>query len=185
MIRRLREAHSPAKLAELYRRPHDHRRWADHLLRVDTTISTARWMARAGIRSAADLSCGNGAIVDAVEVAYRYKGDLAPGYPICGPLEETLDQIPTVDLYVCSETLEHLDDPGVALKQIRGKARMLVLSTPVEAWEDPNEEHYWAYDRAGVEELLDAAGFRVSCFSTVDFRHISDDFYCFGVWGCV
>lgn len=185
MIRRLRPTHSPEKLAELYAKPHDHRRWADHLLRVDATIAVARWMARNGIRSVADLSCGNGAIVDAVDAAERYKGDFAAGYDIRGPLEETLGQIPDVDLYVCSETLEHLDDPAEVLKQIRGKAGALVLSTPVDAWNDQNEEHYWAWSKEGVEELLGGAGFSVAAYATVDFRHVNPFFYQFGIWGAV
>lgn len=185
MITRLRPAHSPEKLAELYATPHDHRRWADHLLRVDATIVMARWLARNGIESAADLSCGNAAIIDALDVRDRYRGDLAPGYPICGPIEVTLGLIPAVDMYICSETLEHLDDPAAVLKQIRGKAGSLVLSTPVEAWNDPNEEHYHAWDRAGVEQLLAEAGFHVAAYSTVDFRHVNPNFYCFGIWAVV
>lgn len=185
MIRRLRPAHSPERLAEIYATPHDHRKWVDHHLRVDLTIALARWLARAGVRSAADLSCGNGAIIDALDAPNRYRGDFAPGYPIVGPLEETLHQIPTVDLYICSETLEHVDDPAAVLKLIRSKARSLVLSTPVEAWNDPNEEHYWAWDRAGVEELLAAAGFEVAAYATADFRHINPHFYCFGMWAVV
>lgn len=185
MIRRLRPAHSPEKLAEIYAAPHDHRKWVDHHLRVDVTIALARWLARGGIDSAADLSCGNGAIIDALDAQHRYKGDFAPGYPLAGPLEVTLHRIPVVDMYICSETLEHLDDPAAALKQIRSKARSLVLSTPVDAWNDPNEEHYWAWSKEGVEELLTAAGFEVAAYVTADFRHINPHFYCFGMWAVV
>ncbi len=185
MIRRLRPAHSPQRLAEIYATPHDHRKWEDHLLRVDMTIALARWMARGGIRTAADLSCGNAAIINAVGVQFAYRGDFAPAYPICGPIEETLDVIPTVDLYICSETLEHLDDPAAVLKKIRAKTRSLVLSTPVDAWQDPNEEHYWAWSREGVEGLLTSAGFQVAAYATADFRHINPHFYCFGMFGCV
>jgi hypothetical protein len=185
VIRRLRPAHTPQRLAEIYAQPHDHRQWLDHHLRVDVTIALAKWLARGGIRSAADLSCGNAAIIDALDVHHRYRGDLAPGYPITGPLEDTIEQIPHVDMYICSETLEHVDDPATVLKQIRTKTSLLVLSTPVEAWDDPNEEHYHAWDRAGVEELLTAAGFQTAAYSTVDFRHVNPLFYCFGIFGCV
>lgn len=185
MIRRLRPAHTAARLAEIYAKPHDHRQWVDHHLRVDVTIAMARWMATGGIDSAADLSCGNATIIDALDAAAKYRGDFAAGYPITGPLEQTIDQIPKVDMFVCSETLEHLDDPGAALKLIRPKTSMLTLSTPVEAWNDRNEEHYWAYNRTGVEELLHAAGFEVTGYSTVDLRHHGPEFYCFGIFGCV
>jgi hypothetical protein len=185
VIKRLRPAHTPQRLAEIYAQPHDHRKWLDHHLRVDVTIALARWLARIGIRSAADLSCGNAAIIDALDVEERHRGDLAPGWPITGPLEETLEQIPAVDMYICSETLEHVDDPAAVLKQIRAKTSLLVLSTPVEAWDDPNEEHYHAWDREGVEELLAAAGFTIAAYATADFRHINPQFYCFGMWAVV
>jgi hypothetical protein len=180
--KRLRPAWSPDDLRRIYATPHDHRRWKDHHLRVDVTIQVARWLA-GDVGSAADLSCGNGAILDAVSATERHYGDLAPGYAYSGPLEETLTQIPNVDLYVCSETIEHLDDPDKALGLIRGKTRLLVLSTPVDAWRDDNPEHYWAWSRDDVEEMLAAAGFATVVYTAVDFRPMRLP-YCFGVWGC-
>jgi hypothetical protein len=182
---RLRPPYSPDELARLYAIPHDHRRWSDHHLRVNATIEVARWMCQTigGVESAADLSCGNGAILKAIPAHDRHFGDFAPGYEYTGPIEETVDPIPAVDLFVCSETVEHLDDPDVALKAIRSKTRHLVLSTPVDAWDDTNPEHYWAWSRAGVEEMLTAAGFEVVVYSTVDFRP-SGMAYQFGIWGC-
>lgn len=180
---RLRPAHSPAELQGLYRTPHDHRRWPDHHLRVDVTVQVARWMAGDGVGSAADLSCGNGAILDAVPAQWKYFGDLAPGHEFHGPIEKTLAELPhDVDLFVCSETLEHVDDPDAVLAGIRGRARQLVLSTPVDAWDDTNPEHYWAWSREDVENMLTGAGWRLHLYTAVDFRPMGLP-YCFGIWG--
>lgn len=181
---RLRPAYGPEELARIYATPHDHRRWRDHHLRVNATIEVARWMCvtMGGVETAADLSCGNGAILSAIPAHDRHFGDYAPGYAYTGPIEQTIEQIPPVDLFVCSETIEHLDDPDVVLKSIREKTRWLVLSTPVDAWDDDNLEHYWAWSRDGVEEMLTAANLTPVVYSTLDFRP-SGLPYCFGIWG--
>jgi hypothetical protein len=177
---RLRPAHTPERLAEIYATPHDHTRWEDHLVRVATTAAFAR--ACAGrVGRAADLSCGDGTILWAVDAEEHMFGDLAPGYPITGPIEQTIDQIPPVDVFVCCETLEHVDDPDLVLKAIRAKTRGLVLSTPVDAWGDDNLEHYWAWSRAGVEGMLTAAGFQPRVYAELDFRS-AGGVYSFGVW---
>lgn len=181
---RLRPAHSPDELARIYAEPHDHTRWSDHRLRVAATAQLAAAVTEGGIGSAADLSCGDGAILSAVPAQVKYFGDLAPGYELTGPIEETLDRIPDVDLLVCAETLEHLDDPDKVLAKARRKARGLVLSTPVDAWQDTNAEHYWAWSRADVEEMLTASGFHPVVFMLLDFRMHGRSHYAFGVWGC-
>lgn len=179
---RLRPAYDPEQLADLYAAPHDHRQWRDHHLRVDVTIQVGRWLAGDTLAAAADLSCGNGMVLSAIPAATRIFGDYAPGWDHTGPLEHTITQIPLVDLYVCSETLEHLDDPDKALALIRGRTRKLLLSTPVEAWDDDNPEHYWAWSRADVEVMLTAAGFIPVVYTAVDFRPAGLP-YCFGIWG--
>jgi hypothetical protein len=180
--KRLRPAHSDEDLRRIYRTPHDHRRWRDHHLRVDVTTAVAQWMTPGGVQSAADLSCGNGAVLQAVQAKRKYFGDLAPGHEYQGPMEETLGDIPAVDLFICSETIEHLDDPDTVLARIRQQARGLVLSTPVDAWHDTNDEHYWAWSREGVEDMLTAAGWRLHAYATADFRQLGLP-YCFGIWG--
>ncbi|MFI1030735.1 hypothetical protein [Streptomyces sp. NPDC020951] len=181
--RRLRTAYSAEQMEELYRTPHDHRRWPDHRLRVDVTVQVAKWMAGGGVQSAADLSCGNGAILEQVPAQQKFYGDFAPGYEFHGPIEETLGELPyAVDLFVCSETLEHLADPDAVLAGIRSRARQLVLSTPVDAWDDANPEHYWAWSREDVEAMLLAAGWSQHMYTAVDFRPVGLP-YCFGIWG--
>lgn len=180
--KRLRPAYTDEQLRDLYRTPHDHRRWPDHHLRVGVTIEVARWMAGDGVDAAADLSCGNGAILERVPAGRHYFGDFAPGYDIRGPIEQTIVDLPCVDLFVCSETIEHLNDPDLVLGRIRNRSRMLVLSTPVDAWDDTNPEHYWAWGRSDVEDMLTAAGWRPHVYATADFRPMGLP-YCFGIWG--
>lgn len=182
MRKRLRDAYTPAELRRVYETPHDHRRWADHITRVDVTVAFAKTLLGT-VSTVADLSCGNGSIANGLGAETTYLGDYAPGYPIHGPIEETLGQIPRVDAFVLSETLEHLDEPEPVLRHIRMKSAALVLSTPVDCWNDPNPEHYWAWDREGVEELLTASGWRVQAYTALDLRPMTGA-YCFGIWVC-
>ncbi|MGW3346794.1 hypothetical protein ACWDA3_26075 [Nonomuraea rubra] len=180
---RLRPAHTPAQLAHLYRQPHDHTRWADHRLRVAVTVELAAWTAQEHrVRVTADLSCGDGTILRSVPAAQRYFGDIAPGYEFHGPIEQTIDEIPHVDLYICAETLEHLDDPDDVLARIRSKAGRMVLSTPIDAWGDNNPEHYWAWSRSDVEEMLAAAGWEIDVYTELDVRP-KGLMYAYGIWG--
>lgn len=188
MIQRVRPKWDDEKLAEIYAEPHDHRRFGmGHHLRVETTIAIATAYAAAQHwQSAADLSCGNGKILEALanlrDVRGVY-GDYAPGYTITGPVEETILRIAAVDGYVLSETLEHLDNPTSVLELIRIKARHLVLTTPIEAWNDSNGEHYWAWNREGVEELLTDAGWVPDVFASLDSRVFGEP-YLYGIWVC-
>jgi hypothetical protein len=182
--KRLRPAYSPEGLAALYPVPHDHTQWPDHRLRVAVTAALAASMAEGGVGSAADLSCGDGAVLKAVPAQVKVFGDLAAGHDLVGPIEETIELIPRVDLLVCTETLEHLDDPDAVLTAVRRKAAALVLSTPVGAWQDASPGHYWAWSRAGVEEMLEAAGFAVESYVGLDLTMRGHYHYEFGVWGC-
>jgi hypothetical protein len=179
---RLRPAHDATALARIYATPHDHTKWLDHKVRVAVTAQFAHALA-GGARSAADLSCGDGTILSSLKVDTRYFGDFAPGYPITGAIDDTIDQIPVVDLFINCETLEHLDDPDKTLSLIRGKAKTLVLSTPVDAFRDINPEHYWAWSRDGIEDMLSTAGFQVLAYLAVDCRPGGGE-YQFGVWYC-
>lgn len=179
---RLRGPHGEAELASLYAVPHDHTQWVDHQVRVAVTIEFTRRLS-GRVARAADLSCGDGAILHAIDAGERYFGDYAPGYAYTGPIEQTIGQIPPVDLFVCCETLEHLDDPEMVLKHVCGKTRRLVTSTPVDAFTDTNQEHYWAWSRAAVEAMLRDAGFDPAVYCELDFRACGGE-YAFGVWWC-
>lgn len=179
---RLRSAYDDAALARIYSTPHDHTRWTDHRIRVEMTTAFARSIAgRPAV--VADLSCGDAAIITGIGPGTAILGDYAPGYPIRGPIEHTILDLPRVDLWVCCETVEHLDDPDTVLKAGRDRAAHLLLSTPVGALQDHNPEHYWGWDRAGVEEMLAAADWRADLYAELDFRPAGGQ-YAFGVWWC-
>lgn len=180
-ITRLRSAHSSDDLQLIYDKPHDHRRFGrGHGERVTAMIDVVDGMYW---KTAADLSCGNGVVLNSIIADVKHYGDFAPGYPIRGPIEKTITDLPAVELFILGETLEHLDDPNLVLNQIARQADWLLMSTPIEAWGDTNGEHYWAWDRDGVEELLavEAPSFNVVEFRTVDTRPYGEP-YLFGIW---
>lgn len=182
---RLRPMPTTDELAEMYAVPHDHRRWDDHRIRVDVTSALAHHMTRNGAL-VADLSCGDAAIAQRLAVSHNARlilGDFAPGYEYTGPIEQTIEQIPDVDVYICSETIEHLDDPDRVLAQIRRKTKNLLLSTPDGETDDRNPEHVWGWDAEAVEKMLRDAGFTPVVHTTVDLRPGGGE-YAFQIWAC-
>lgn len=163
--KRLRPAWTDDELAKMYAKPHDHTIYGyGHHLRVEHTVALGAWLVQDyGVRSMADLSCGNAAIARRLQTG-RLKmclGDYAPGYEYQGPLEQTIEQIPEVDLFICSETIEHVDDPEAVLNAIRGKARLLLMSTPIAEKDLGNPEHYWGWDQLAVASMLGSCGWRL------------------------
>jgi 2-polyprenyl-3-methyl-5-hydroxy-6-metoxy-1,4-benzoquinol methylase len=185
MIKQLRKFHTAEELATIYPEPHDHAIYGrGHSIRVNTTIQLAKDMAyQVNAKSVADLSCGNGAIAKALNIDATILGDYANGYQYSGPLENNISKIDDVDLYICSESIEHVEDPGSVLKSIRQKSKALVLSTPIDAWYDTNEEHYWAWNRQDVETLLKNAGWSPDVFIMLDTTVFGEP-YIYGMWGC-
>lgn len=180
MITRLRPGYTPAELAHLYPTPHDHTRWSDHRLRVDVTTAVAR--AFTPVASVADLSCGDGTIARALAAPTTILGDLAARWPIRGPIEQTILDLQPVDLFICTETLEHLDDPASVLREIRARTGALVASTPI-GETDPavNPEHIWGWDTDGFAELLTEAGFTPETYTSVAVPGLN---VAYQIWGC-
>lgn len=194
MIQRLRPLPSPEALAEMYTEPHDHRLYGrGHGERVDATIALAvENIPEADRAMVVDLSCGNGAIAVAISSNpwLSQLGDMAmisaelpAAAKYCGPIEQTLQLVSTADVWVLSETAEHLDDPQGVLYELRRRATWLVLSTPLECWADTNLEHCWAWDREGVELLLEFTGWTPRAFTSVDSREYGEP-YLYGIWVC-
>lgn len=181
MRKRLREKHSDQELAKIYSEPHQHRKWADHKLRVASTIALARW-ASEGATSAADLSAGDASIINALDVPDKFIGDFAPGYDFTGAIEQTIDEIPMVNLFICSETLEHLDDPDFVLRKIRQKSNLLILSTPIDESDSENVEHYWGWGVDDIEEMLIKAKWNPRVMQTITFRKLYH--YDYQLWLC-
>jgi hypothetical protein len=182
MRQRLRPAYTPEQLAEIYSTPHQHAGWEDHRLRVQMTIAFASWFK--DVNSIADLSAGDAVIINAIPATTRYIGDFAPGYEFTGAIDETIDLIPKVDLFICSETIEHLDDPEKTLAKIRAKTKALIVTTPDSEANDGNPQHYWGWDSLGVRGLLEGAGFKPVIFNTLQFEN-PNLIYDYQFWGCV
>lgn len=184
-IRRLRPKYSDEQLKQVYDQQYDHSKWYDHEKRIDETVKFAlRTFGSFDIKvdSIADLSCGDGAIVDLLLFElpnFQNKvvlGDFTPGYPYEGKLEHTLDQFiedhrEGVDLYVLSETLEHLDEPGYILNKITQCAKYILLTTPCnETLENP--EHYWSWGSEDIHNTLIETGWEPLAFELLEFEKL-------------
>lgn len=195
MRKRLRPAHGKRFLRELYNRSDEPLGHADHRLRIPLTAEVGAWLiGEHRLSSLADLSCGYDALTAAAvanglipwdRVVLGDYGEVSPriaGDALTGPIEDTIGKIDPVDLFVCTETIEHLDDPDDTLSRIRQKTRFLLLSTPVGSWHDPTPGHYWAWDRDGVELVLEQAGFEPVVYAQLGFA-AADLPQTFGIWG--
>jgi hypothetical protein len=180
MIKRLREKYSDEELAKVYDHQYNHTWWQDHIQRVKHTIRIGNLVPAfiGNINSVADLSAGDGAIANGLNIPNKILGDFVEGFEYTGKIEDTIKQIPKVDLFISSETLEHVDDPLKMLKSIRAKTKWLLLSTPEENWGDPNPEHYWAWDKEGVQELLEKAGFEPVYFESIPIAYTHQIWIC-------
>lgn len=176
---RLRGKHNDEKLKQIYREPHNHTTFKDHIIRVQSTIAVGKWLGK--LASAADLSAGDATIINALDIDNRYVGDFAGGYEIVGPIEQTINQIPGVDLFICSETLEHLDDPDRVLSQICEKSKYILLSTPDGESGTGNQEHYWGWDTECIKSMLYDAGFDPMCLSVLYLKDYGYA-YNFQIW---
>lgn len=134
-----------------------------------------------------DLSCGNGEIARQTHQRIGSRvpillGDFAPGdhLTVTGPIEETMDLVAGGDLLICSETIEHLDDPDAVLAAARHKFRHLLVTTPIGETDDGNREHLWGWDQDGVADMLGTAGWTTG--HRVDL--ILADTYSYQLWWC-
>ena len=173
---------------------YQHTVWPDHVERVAASVKFIRtWVEEGGliVDSIADLSCGDGTIPRELSLSLRagrlVLGDInrQEGLHIVGPLPDTLGSLtPGVDLYVCSETIEHMDDPDFLLQQLRMKSKYLFLSTPVsEPLHYGNAEHYWSWSVDDMSQMLVEADW--SPVDHVVFVPASDQTYTFQFWMCV
>lgn len=161
--------------------------WEDHVRRIDVTSGVISDICcEYEIHTAADLSCGDGHWRETFPTLLWRMGDFAPGYEFTGPIEETIEELDPVDLFICCETLEHLDRPDDVLKQIRAKAKFLVLSTPNSTQWDENPEHYWAWDKEAVMGMLGEAGWSGFILREANAwgDHTRVNGYAFQIWGC-
>lgn len=177
---RLRPAYTEDELAQVYSVSYDHTKWPDHIQRVKGTIDFARkFFPRP--KSVADLSCGDATIARALGAPITILGDFVDGYDLCGPIENTLPSIGQVDLFICSETIEHLDNPDQVLVDIRHRANKLILTTPIGEIDANNPEHYWGWDHIGVRDMLLDTGWQP--IAQEDLVTVPR-YYDFQLWAC-
>lgn len=141
----------------MYGHRYDSTRWHEHVERIKRTASIAQELIdRHSLETAADLSCGDSSLLNQLTVMSKQGRD--------GNIDADLDIITCVDLFLCTETIEHLPAPWTTLERIAEKTRWLVLSTPLD--EDPamgNPEHYWSFTAEDVESILYQSGFTDWC----------------------
>lgn len=182
----LRSFYTPEQRAALYASPYNHEKWEDHKLRIAHTAGLLREMEPESI---ADLSCGDGAIVyrafEGRKLPPVHFGDLtaASGWDHAGPIEDTIWEIPDVDVFVLSETLEHVEDPDGLLRVIRLKARRLLLSTPHGESDSRNPEHYWGWHSGDVYDMLHDAGW-LETLGELYTPPVPHPYYTFQIWRC-
>lgn len=189
-MRRLRPYPTEKELDELYVTTYDHTQWEDHKKRVTHSVERLHELMTPSLvmgtlRRVADLSCGDGTIINSfksyVPKIKLIKGDFVPndGLDFVGRIEDTLDAIEPVDLFILTETIEHLEDPGAFLVELRKKTRWLFLTTPigeVEGYDNP--EHIWEWNVDDMKMMLNDAGFTGECELLV-LPH-----YTYQIWTC-
>lgn len=180
----------------MYAQPHSHSAFPDHVPRVEATIKVGnRLLRRLGVNpmkglTVGDMSTGDAAIPNGIAALLpggtvtTHLGDFAPGYPSTGPLADTLADMGPVDVYVLCETLEHVDNPGATLRAVRGKAASLLMSTPVDNWDDDNPEHIWSWSKEDLDGLLMESGWVPAIYEELDMRAAGFP-YKWGIWGCL
>lgn len=195
--------------AQRYPRGYQHNVWPDHVERVTASVELIRRYGN-NIRTAADLSCGDAAIMKALAPGLdeAYLGDLngvrvqdqmavteAGGRfirAVQGRLPDSLWRLPErevpVDLLVLSETLEHVTDPDGLLRSASHFSRYLFLSTPLdEPLGSGNEEHYWSWGQGDIHEMLweaDWSPLEVHLLTPESTRHLPDA-YTYQLWMAV
>jgi hypothetical protein len=147
----------------------------DHPHLVNSPNKWAYWDTMVGfgkgfgkVKSIADLSCGDAYVTKQLAEYSGVEpvlGDFAEGYPIVGPIEDTIHTIDPVELFVCTNTIEHIEDPHGVIREIRRKARYLMVSCPVDEWTAPSGGHVWAFDQEYVEAMLNATGWTVCAWA--------------------
>jgi hypothetical protein len=177
---RLRPAYTNVEMENIYPKPHNHAQFKDHIIRVKKSIDLLK--AYSSYKSIADLSAGDATIINSLEAQKKYIGDYALGYELRGHIDDTIKKIPIVDLFICSETLEHLDDPDSTLKAIRAKTKYLFISTPKGEDNSNNDQHYWGWDDEDVKEMLINAGFDPVVYFLLELK--KDYYYDYQMWIC-
>lgn len=126
-----------------------------------------------GIKSVVDLGCGDGGMLSLLSdlpiKAWGY--DLQPTNIDHAIKERKVDarygnfltdNIDYADLAICTEVIEHLEDPHGFLKDLSTKVKFLIASSPNDETDIYHYEfHLWGWDMEGYTNLIQNAGFQV------------------------
>ena len=178
---RLRPKHSPEAIAEFYREPYDHTKWAEHKARVEWTIRRLNHFITLNndITRVVDLSCGDGAILDGLHTPLdKVYGDMifTERLDVIGNIEDTVKLIDG-DLLICSETLEHLDDPDAVLRDAARNFKWIAITTPLGEKDDGNWEHYWGWDMLDLSEMLKTTQWSTRVMETLPLTYYTYQFW--------
>jgi hypothetical protein len=122
------------------------------------------------------------------DIAYAFSdspvlGDYSyrDGYHYHGKIEDAIKNVgsPLVDLFILSETIEHVSEPVRLLEEIRARSKKLILSTPDGEIDSSKHEHYWGWDVEGMREILQSSGWRPLIVTTMDMSGIKTQ-----IWVC-
>jgi 2-polyprenyl-3-methyl-5-hydroxy-6-metoxy-1,4-benzoquinol methylase len=125
-----------------------------------------------------DLGCGDGGLLSLISHlpwVKAYGFDFQPSNEqgwkernvnaaLVNFVEDFDTVIPTADIYVMTEVLEHLTDPHGFVRKIRARADnvQLIASSPWTEHAGSHDEcHAWAWDQEGYKQLMLQANFNV------------------------
>lgn len=158
-MRKLRRFYDAAELRRIYATRYNSSEWPEHTRRIAFTADLAQEIiTKHGLTSLADLSCGDASLTSKLRGIddFHLRDFTDAGDDIL----TLLAALPRpVDLFICTETIEHLEAPWTALERIAPKTKWLVLSCPNDERHDGNWEHYWSFDQNDVLGMLSQSGF--------------------------
>ena len=158
-VRKLRRFHDAATLRAIYDHTYNSGQWPEHVQRVTFTRELIqRLIDEHGLTTMADLSAGDTEVTKSLRgLDSRHYRDYSDNG------DDILDLLAAlarpVDLFVCTETIEHLEAPWTVLERIREKTKWLVLSCPNNESNTENWEHYWSFTQNDVRDMLTHAEF--------------------------
>lgn len=179
---KLREVHTDQELEKVYGDGQGFReKGFDFTYRMNVLSSAVRLcLDRFTIESIADLACADclpiaSSIVVGQELPALHLGDFAKvnvanakqlfkQYKSLtyyhGRIEDTVDEIPKVDLFILNEILELVSEPEKVLSKIKTRARYVVVLTPCnEKKREDGFNNCWSWNYDDFKKMLVRANF--------------------------